>query len=195
MKSAVISFKFLFHIVYQFWKETNDDVRTPDKLIDGCNNTWNDRHMWLAPFEPGRENNYLYIVFEEPIAISMLKLWNYSKTPTRGVEEIEIYADDVLIYKGFLREAPQQPINNNSSNDLKNDFCQTILFTNDAEVFKKEKKHIYSRSIEEQDVKFYNEKQLLRVSPSSINTATSKTPLNSPSSYPSSRPTTSVVHK
>ena len=29
-----------------------NDVRTPDKLIDGVNSTTDGRHMWLAPFLP-----------------------------------------------------------------------------------------------------------------------------------------------
>lgn len=29
------------------------DVRTPDKLIDGVNDTQDGRHMWLAPVLPG----------------------------------------------------------------------------------------------------------------------------------------------
>lgn len=31
----------------------NDDVRTPDKLVDGVNSTVDGRHMWLAPILPG----------------------------------------------------------------------------------------------------------------------------------------------
>lgn len=30
-----------------------DDIRTPDKLIDGVNDTTDGRHMWLAPILPG----------------------------------------------------------------------------------------------------------------------------------------------
>ena len=30
-----------------------DDARTPDKLIDGINDTKDGRHMWLAPILPG----------------------------------------------------------------------------------------------------------------------------------------------
>ena len=30
-----------------------DDIRTPDKLIDGVNDTSDGRHMWLAPILPG----------------------------------------------------------------------------------------------------------------------------------------------
>ena len=31
----------------------DNDVRTPDKLIDGENSTTDGRHMWLAPILPG----------------------------------------------------------------------------------------------------------------------------------------------
>lgn len=31
-----------------------DDIRTPDKLIDGVNDTNDGRHMWLAPIIPGQ---------------------------------------------------------------------------------------------------------------------------------------------
>lgn len=30
-----------------------DDIRTPNKLIDGVNDTTDGRHMWLAPILPG----------------------------------------------------------------------------------------------------------------------------------------------
>ena len=29
-----------------------DDIRTPDKLIDGFNDTYDGLHMWLAPVLP-----------------------------------------------------------------------------------------------------------------------------------------------
>ncbi|KAG2373969.1 hypothetical protein C9374_011634 [Naegleria lovaniensis] len=174
-------------------EKSKDDVRTPDKLIDGVNNTWNDRHMWLAPVEPGQEN-YLYIIFEEPIAVSYIKIWNYSKTPSRGVEEVIIYADDVLIYKGFLRQAPAI---NEPNIDLKKDFAQSILFTNDPVVCTKEKKHIYSKTLEDQEVKYFNEKQLLKLpsqSSSQIVQSSTKNTSISRENYPSTRPTTSVIN-
>lgn len=31
----------------------SNDIRTPDKLIDGINNTKDGRHSWLAPILPG----------------------------------------------------------------------------------------------------------------------------------------------
>lgn len=32
----------------------DNDIRTPDKLIDGINNTKDGRHAWLAPILPGQ---------------------------------------------------------------------------------------------------------------------------------------------
>ncbi|KAL0488112.1 hypothetical protein AKO1_008933 [Acrasis kona] len=158
-----------------------NDVRTLDKLIDGENYTWNDRHMWLAPYIPG-QTNYLYVIFEEPVAVSMIKIWNYSKTVSRGVEELEIYADDVLIYKGFLRKAHEQ------GSDV--DFAQSILFTNDSSIVKKERDYIYSRVGSDQEVHFYNDSKVVSKklpNPMRMMSVHSQNNL--------ARPMTSVTHK
>jgi protein JBTS26 len=84
-----------------------DDPRTVDNLVNGENETWDDKNMWLAPYLLERRDEGIYktyrneiiINFDLPQIISCIKFWNYTKTPERGAREIEIHVDDTIIFR------------------------------------------------------------------------------------------------
>jgi hypothetical protein len=85
-----------------------DDPRTPEKLIDGINDTTDDTHMWLIPFTKG-STHLLKFKFDQKIHFSGLNLWNYNKSPVdslRGVRILSIYADSTLLGSVEVRLAP-----------------------------------------------------------------------------------------
>ena len=66
------------------------DCRTIDKLIDSENSdTSSAEHSWLAPIMPGKINR-IFVVFDRLQPVSKVKVWNYGKTPARGVREYNI---------------------------------------------------------------------------------------------------------
>jgi len=86
---------------------------------------------------------------DELASIGCIKIWNYSKTPARGVKELEVLVDDVLVFRGCLRKSPTQADLARSwvigdpdaeiwgtSDSL--DLSQSILFSNDDKIVARE---------------------------------------------------------
>ncbi|POM80057.1 Hypothetical protein PHPALM_2154 [Phytophthora palmivora] len=101
------------------------DPRTVDKLVDKHYFTCDELHAWLAPFSRG-QNHYIYMDFDYPLSISMLRIWNYNTTRIhsyRGARYVEISLDGKFIFKGEIRRAPGSVIE-----DI-DDCNECILFT------------------------------------------------------------------
>ncbi|RCN37847.1 hypothetical protein ANCCAN_16222, partial [Ancylostoma caninum] len=76
-----------------------DDPRTSMNLINGCNDTEKAEQMWLTPMLPNRCAR-VFFVFDMQIAVSTIIIYNYRKTPTRGVRHISVSVDDLIVYSG-----------------------------------------------------------------------------------------------
>jgi hypothetical protein len=148
---------------------SQEDVRVPSNLLNGRNNTWDASDMWLSPLASSIGNsqgNIVFFVFDVPICLSMIKVWNYSKNPERGAREVDIFMDDLKIYSGSLRKAPNAPTLGRNGNrpQVVEDFSQPILFTNNQAQVDTEKRRVVYCGQEEQDVLCINEGQVVHES-------------------------------
>lgn len=67
----------------QIWADPSDinilpeydrDPRVVGNLLDGNNRTRDDTHMWLAPFNVGK-NHYVYLTLAKKCSIALVRIW------------------------------------------------------------------------------------------------------------------------
>jgi len=85
-----------------------NDKRVPENLVNGINEGEEFDKFFLAPYinskkldnskNLGKLFNQVFIFFEDFVTISAISFWNYSKTPTRGVKDVEVFVDESLVY-------------------------------------------------------------------------------------------------
>jgi hypothetical protein len=84
----------------------------------------------------------IFYIFERPVCLSYIQIWNYSNSCKSGVREIIISADEVLIYKGFVGKAETEETSN----------C--FFFTSDKTITGNISQKVYSENIKEKQYSF-----------------------------------------
>ena len=105
--------------------------------------------MFLAPFTPGR-SNAVRVDMRRVERIAAVRLWNYAKTASRGVQQFALYLDGALLYQGWMRPAPPRPSQAGAPFD--EDFVQTILMTDNPALIEAERGNVYNKVDLEDDL-------------------------------------------
>jgi hypothetical protein len=147
---------------------SQQDARMPANLVSGLDkNTWEAHDAWLAPLASSLGNpsgNVVYLGFDTPVVLSMIKFWNYSKTPERGVKDLDIYLDDMHLFSGTLKRAPEGETHGSSKHKITEQFGQPVLFSSSQAQVDAEKRYVAYCGTEEQDVLAINEGQVMQES-------------------------------
>ncbi|KAK2964244.1 putative Katanin-interacting protein [Blattamonas nauphoetae] len=171
--------------------DSQHDVRTFHNLTCPPFHTRAFSSSWLAPFTPS-ESNTIHLIFNQPQTVSQIKLFNYSKTPERGVKEFDLSVDGFLLFRGLLNPAATddekaaqpkrpktQPLKRAQTGSKAREDYQSILFTSDKAVIGKECCTVLSQPLQNNVVLINNGQVMSEYQPK-------------PASRPQSRPKTAL---
>ncbi|CAM9302104.1 unnamed protein product, partial [Ectocarpus fasciculatus] len=158
------------------------DQRVPNNLFNGANRDSSGHNSWLAPIahcmEPHEHSrheldnqnadffffgeNVLYVLFDYPVAVSAIRLYNYSKNPGRGARDFSIEVDDRLLYMGTIAAALEDSHCDRALPDTKNTLgACSVVFTNDPKTVKFEKDKVQYTGLSDQDVLHIDERKVM----------------------------------
>ncbi|EGG22459.1 hypothetical protein DFA_04586 [Cavenderia fasciculata] len=124
------------------------DPKTIERTIDQVPRTCDDMHQWLAPFSKDQPIT-ITILFDHPLIISLIRIWNYNKSRIytyRGIKNIEIKLDNIIIFKGSIRKAQ-------GTLHSCDECAEYLVFTNDETTLQSiEQNDPYSPSIYQQQL-------------------------------------------
>ena len=87
------------------WSVGADDPRTPNKLADGVHSPVHVSSSWLAPWTGRAEVCLMLPCVAGGHRFASLRIWNYVKTPRRGVREFRVLFDDAVVFVGTAKMA------------------------------------------------------------------------------------------
>eukprot|EP00602_Paraphysomonas_sp_CaronLab_P009978 CAMPEP_0185037942 /NCGR_PEP_ID=MMETSP1103-20130426/32999_1 /TAXON_ID=36769 /ORGANISM="Paraphysomonas bandaiensis, Strain Caron Lab Isolate" /LENGTH=1795 /DNA_ID=CAMNT_0027576163 /DNA_START=144 /DNA_END=5534 /DNA_ORIENTATION=- len=99
------------------------------------------------------DDNTLFVMFDRPVTVSVIRFYNYSKSPKRGVREVGIDVDGSVVFMGTLRSSDSAGFNPSDG--------QSVVFTNDPKLTRPEKSKVCYCGSGEQDVLCINERQVI----------------------------------
>ncbi len=109
-------------------------------------------------------DNVLFVLFDKPISLSLIRFYNYAKTPSRGVRSFGISLDGNDIYMGTLKSADSEKCvpNIGSASAPPSRLGQSVIFSSsDQRLIKSEKERVCYSGSSSQDVLCINERKVM----------------------------------
>lgn len=95
------------------WREDDPDLYTPGYAAASFL-PFPASRAWLAPYNPAdpdapggpvQGGAEIIIALDYPVSLSLIRLFNYSKTPSRGTGAVELWLDGLCIFSGAVAPA------------------------------------------------------------------------------------------